>query len=296
MKIIYKQPTQTGEALSKTAILEKIGITGCHFKYIEPMYDSYSITPRLHHHTSSELHLVIQGTQQYSVADTVYEVPAGHYILIPPGVAHRYIGSAPDTCKYSVTFSSAGENASDIVDYLQKTVVCKALSENAKAAIANIEAEAQLRREYSPLLIETKILQFLLYLARDAGFPEEQRQLTEEEDPRLSMARQYILDNIDRGITCPDVAAYCHLSQKQLTRLFARFLGKSIGSYIRAQKIARIEQLLTDSSLSLKQISEEMQFTNEYHFNAFFSKYAGMTPGAYRKMVNHPDYKGRAKD
>lgn len=295
MKIIYKQPTQRDDTLSKRAILESIGITGCHFKYIEPMKDFYSITPRPHHHTSCELHLVTQGAQQYTVADAVYEVPAGHYILIPPGVAHQYMGSAPGTCKYSVTFSSAEENAADVVDFLQNAVICKALSENAKEAIANIEAEAQLRKEYSTLLIESKILQFLLYLARDAGFPEEQRQPVEEEDPRLSMAKEYILDNIDRGVTCPDVAAYCHLSQKQLTRLFTRFLGRSIGSYIRSQRIGRIEQLLADSNLSLKQISEAMQFTNEYHFNSFFSKYAGMTPGAYRKMVNHPDYKRNAK-
>jgi AraC-like DNA-binding protein len=46
-----------------------------------------------------------------------------------------------------------------------------------------------------------------------------------------------------------------------------------------------IEKLLSDPSLSLRQISEKMEFNNEYHFNSFFKKYAGMTPGAYRKSV-----------
>ena len=291
MKIIYKQPLPSGNDLSKTAILESLGITGCHFKYVEPLRDSFSITPRPHHHTSCELHLVTCGAQQYRISDTLYNVPAGHYILIPPGVAHQYIGSQPGTSKYSVTFSAGSEPASSLAGFLQTAVVCREVPENARHAIDGIESEAPLQKEYSPMLIEAKILQFLLYLAREAGFQEEPRQLIEEEDPRLSMARQYILDNIDRAVTCPEVAAYCHLSQKQLNRLFTRFLGRSIGSYIRSQKIARIELLLTDSNLSLKQISEKMQFTNEYHFNSFFSKYAGMTPGAYRKMVNHPDYK-----
>lgn len=292
MKIIYKQPND----LSKTAILEKAGIAGCHFKYIEPLQDSFSITPRPHHHTSAELHLVIQGAQQYRIGETTYDVPAGYYILIPPGVAHQYIGSAPNTSKYSVTFTADKQSVSSLGGFLQKNTLCRALPENAGSAIAGIDVEARLQKEYSSVVIETKILQFLLYLARDAGFQEEQRQPIQEEDSRLSMAKQYILDNIDRPLTCPEVAAYCHLSQKQLTRLFTRFLESSIGSYIRSQKIARIEQFLTDTNLSLKQISEEMRFTNEYHFNSFFSKYAGMTPGAYRKMVNHPDYKRRIKE
>lgn len=296
MKIIYKQNAKPGDTLSKTAILESVGITGCHFKYIEPLRDSFSITPRLHHHTSSELHVVVQGSQQYRIENTLYEVPAGHYILIPPGVAHQYMESAPETRKFSVTFSAEKQNQASLADFLQKTMACKAVPEKARLALTGIEAESELQKEYSPMLIESKILQFLLYLARDAGFPEGRRQIQEEEDTRISIAKQYILDNIERGVTCPEVAAYCHLSQKQLSRLFARFLGKSIGSYIRGQKIARIEQLLAESNLSLKQISEKLQFTNEYHFNSFFSQYAGMTPGAYRKMVNHPDYKRTAEE
>lgn len=296
MKIIYKQSIESKGHLSKTAILESVGIAGCHFKYIEPISDAFRITSRLHHHTSSEIHLITEGTQQYRIGNTVYNIPAGHYIMIPPGVAHQYIGSDPNTCKYSIAFSACEQEASSLGDYLQKTMVCKKVPETAWNAIAGIEAEADLHNEYSPILMETKILQFLIYLARDAGFAEEKRQGVEEEDPRLSIAKQYILDNIDRSVRCPEVATYCHLSQKQLNRLFTRFLGESIGSYIRGRKVARIEQLLTDSNLSLKQISEEMQFTNEYHFNAFFSKYAGMTPGAYRKMVDHPDYKRKEKE
>ena len=296
MKIIYKQSVCANEHLSKTAILESLGITGCHFKYVEPISDAFRITSRLHHHTSSELHLVTEGAQQYRIGDTVYDVRAGHYILIPPGVAHQYIGSHINTRKYSITFSVDRQCASNLADYLQKIMVCRAVPENAWNVIAGIEVEADSQKEYSPMLIESKILQFLLYLARDAGFQEEQRKFAQEEDPRLSIAKQYIMDNIDRAVRCPEVAGYCCLSQKQLNRLFVRFMGESIGSYIRNRRVARIEQLLSDSNLSLKQISEEMQFTNEYHFNAFFSKYAGMTPGAYRKMVDHPDYKRGAKD
>ena len=43
-------------------------------------------------------------------------------------------------------------------------------------------------------------------------------------------------------------------------------------------------KMLADRSLSLKRISDIMNFNNEYYFNAFFKKWAGMPPGEYRKM------------
>ena len=34
------------------------------------------------------------------------------------------------------------------------------------------------------------------------------------------LAKQYISDNVDSAPSVPEVAAYCHLSCRQLTRLF----------------------------------------------------------------------------
>ena len=55
--------------------------------------------------------------------------------------------------------------------------------------------------------------------------------------------------------------------------------------YVSRKRCERIEKMLVDPTLSLHSISEIMNFNNEYHFNSFFKKYAGMSPGAYRKAV-----------
>ena len=99
------------------------------------------------------------------------------------------------------------------------------------------------------------------------------------------MAKQYIEDNVELNPSVSDVAEYCHLSAKQLTRIFNGFEGISPGEYIIRARVSRIEALLSDRSLSLRQIGEIMSFNNEYYFNAFFKKYSGMPPGEYRKMT-----------
>ena len=98
------------------------------------------------------------------------------------------------------------------------------------------------------------------------------------------MATQYIQDNIEQAPTVSEVAAYCGVSERQLSRIFAGE-GQSPAEIIRAQRVRRIEELLADPSLSLKDIGDRMGFSDEYYFNAFFKKYAGMTPGAYRKTM-----------
>ena len=46
-----------------------------------------------------------------------------------------------------------------------------------------------------------------------------------------------------------------------------------------------IEKLLSDPTLSLREISEIMGFNNEYYFSTFFKKHGGSPPGEYRRMI-----------
>lgn len=104
-------------------------------------------------------------------------------------------------------------------------------------------------------------------------------------DYRIYMAKQYIADNIDLSPNVDDVASYCYLSSKQLTRLFHKYENTTPAAYIRKLKTARIESLLA-SDMSLKSISEKLNFSDEFHFNSFFKTNSGMSPGEFRKMIN----------
>ena len=48
----------------------------------------------------------------------------------------------------------------------------------------------------------------------------------------------------------------------------------------------KIRTLIENGELTLKEISEAMNFKNEYYFNTFFKRCIGLAPGAYSKMVN----------
>ena len=133
--------------------------------------------------------------------------------------------------------------------------------------------------------MENSILEILILSFRLSGIKENEKKTQSDENATLAIAKQYIDDNIEAGLSVADVSAYCYLSTKQLTRLFNKFENISPGEYIISRRIKLIENLLADHSLSLKQISTRMHFDNEYYFNTFFKKHSGMPPGEYRKML-----------
>ena len=128
-------------------------------------------------------------------------------------------------------------------------------------------------------------MEILVCVFRLSGMEEKKNTQKQEENVYVSLAKQYIDNNIEMAPSVEEVSEYCYLSTKQLTRIFQRYEDISPGEYIKNRRSLKIEKLLADDSLSLKQISERMNFNNEYYFNSFFKKYSGMPPGEYRKML-----------
>lgn len=269
MKILYRQ---TDPAPASFGIL---GITDCYYKLLSMDTDRNVIT-KPHHHTEFELHMITQGAQYYESGETEYKLTPGTLLLIPPGICHRVLSSAPGSAKTSITFRLSKNVTSGCV--------FSRFPENLNGALTFIQQEAALNRSLSRRLIENRIFEIIVSVLRLAGLEEAPAQSTAGEHSAISLSRQYIADNIENPPTVTEVAQYCNLSTKQLVRLFREAEGISPGAYILRARTKHIEALISDTGLTLGQISERMHFSSEYYFSAFFKKQAGMPPGEYRRM------------
>ena len=272
MKIFYKQPEQDLQSS-----LSRFGVQNCYFKRLSFDRDDKSVTKKPHHHTGFEIHFITEGFQEYEVNGRSYALESGCFLIIYPGIRHTGIASAPHTQKYSITFDK----------HIEKSETCffGTITDRIAGNLDYIFNESLLKNEISAMLIENNILEILVWAFRLSGMEEKKNTQKQEENVFVSLAKRYIDDNIEMAPSVEEVSEYCYLSTKQLTRIFQRYEEISPGEYIKNRRISKIEKLLADDLLSLKQISEIMNFNNEYYFNAFFKKNSGMPPGEYRKML-----------
>jgi len=272
MKILYKQFED-----DIYCALRRFNVHDCCLKKLLIEQDSNRVTKKPHHHTGFELHIIIEGSQEYEICGSAYKLDPGSFLLIYPNTPHTVISQEAHTEKYSITFN---KQTNDDQTFLYGNCIERTLDD-----LIFISNESAQNKEISSILIENSILEILVRVFRLSGIKENKKVQIYDDNPIVSLVKQYINDNIEFDPNVPDVAKYCYLSTKQLTRLFNKFEGISPGEYIIKARVAKIKELISDYSISIKQISNIMHFNNEYYFNSFFKKHFGMPPGEYRKML-----------
>lgn len=100
---------------------------------------------------------------------------------------------------------------------------------------------------------------------------------------KLSRVLAYIEANLDSDISLSALAAVAGLSPFHFSRTFKLATGESPYHYVSLRRLARAQQLLSDSQLPLVQIALECGFASQSHFTSVFSKALGTSPGRYRR-------------
>ena len=276
MKILYKQPE-----VSKNSSFALLKLTNTYLKQLAVIKDSFGIAGKDHHHTCYEIHMVTTGHQTYKIGNKNYKIDAGNFLLIPPHTKHQLIDYSDKAEKFSITFITENPKIRSKITNCVLTNISGRIMDN----LLFIKSEYNNKLSTTKSITENSLFESIVLILRACGLIEEGvGENSTNENTRLSLAKQFIKDNIELSPTVDDVAKYCNLSPRQLTRLFLCSDGISPLSYIQKQKVELIQHLLTDEDMSLKEISEKLNFNNEYYFNSFFKKYAGMPPGEYRAM------------
>ncbi len=86
----------------------------------------------------------------------------------------------------------------------------------------------------------------------------------------------------------PDLAAMgkiLHRSEVQTIRVFRRDFGETPYQYLLKRKLAAAQELLCSTRRTIKQIADDLHFSNEYYFAGLFKRKVGYAPGQYRKVA-----------
>lgn len=91
----------------------------------------------------------------------------------------------------------------------------------------------------------------------------------------------------DVSLCLNDIAEHVNVSPAYLSALFKKTQKENISDIITNIRIDAACQQLCTSTASLKEISCNVGYANQYYFSSCFKKKIGMTPSAYREIHSH---------
>ena len=100
--------------------------------------------------------------------------------------------------------------------------------------------------------------------------------------PCVEKALVYINSHLQAGLDIDTVAAGIFVSRSTLTKHFRRELGTSVNAYLHEALLSQGRQLLVNTSLSVREISERLGYSDQFYFSRRFRKKYGLPPQKYR--------------
>lgn len=93
---------------------------------------------------------------------------------------------------------------------------------------------------------------------------------------------EYIKLNLDKRLNSSDLARQSGLCEKRFRDVFADMFGISPKKYVERQRIMAAKALLTNTSMTICEISEKLGYSSQFHFTREFKKVSGMAPSGFR--------------
>lgn len=96
-------------------------------------------------------------------------------------------------------------------------------------------------------------------------------------------AMNHIITHLNEDLQVSQLAEMASLNPDYFSRVFQKYTGWNVVSYIQQKRIERAQFLILTTAMSLEEIRSQTGFKEIGYFNRVFKKITGTTPGAYRK-------------
>ncbi len=101
---------------------------------------------------------------------------------------------------------------------------------------------------------------------------------------------EYINENLSVNLSINALCGILGVSKTKLESIFKQEVGISIGKYIDSQIMDMAITQLTNTDLSIKEISYQLGFNDQFYFSRCFRNRYKFTPSGYRKSIKGAFY------
>jgi AraC family transcriptional regulator of arabinose operon len=267
--------------MSRTAyLLSVVNIFNQHwsFRVGEVVYkDKSQLGPR----TQVDLQLVYlySGDLEITVDGVCYNLQPGEVTLLLPGKSERFHFAQQSTTYHGWCSAHLNRYDNGLLDRLAQRPERLPISEAMRQLV---QQATHLREEtlpsvmaYRDSLIQTIFCEFLSrsFIADAESSPLH---------PAVERARNYIELHFAESLNLEAIAQHAGITPTHLVRLFRANTGGTPMRYVWRFRLERSMQLLTETGLTVSEVSDRCGFSNPQHFSKLFKAECAATPGNYR--------------
>ncbi len=260
------------------------------FAICREYYNFRNHTIIAHQHKELELISFNEGSADFYIDTTHYEVKKGDVVIIPPYAIHRIKIPSNALVEYDcICFD---------LDLIWDEEIKEGLMSNALLVKSHLKAENTYAKRMQEWIgwscnayedehpgWELKIIGWMSLLI---GCLKEQGLFTSnikgKDEMRFAQrVMSYIINNYSSHITSTDAARNLYMNNSYFCRAFKKSFGCAFSEYVLAYRLEKAKMLIRNTNDPIIEISLKTGFNSCSYFSKAYKAYFGLSPLTYRK-------------
>lgn len=244
------------------------------------------------HANNHELFFMLSGQRRYFVGHSIYDISPGNVIYIPKNVLHRTVSlGTKGYDRYVVQFPQKfcdkliADLGWDCFEEWKNGVCFQHSADTAlriQRAFEKIEQEMTNTNKWSQSTAYFHLHEILLCCFKN-GTPKERCQ--EETVGKIQEICKYISNNYREDITLEDASSMVHIEKTYFCKCFKKTTGTNFLEFLTQTRLQAAKELLSNTDLSVGEISDICGFSCGNYFGDVFKKNTGVSPKKYRQKA-----------
>ncbi len=249
-----------------------------------------------HSHDGFELLFLLDGATAYEFGNReAIDLHGGHFLVIPPGSAHRGLHNvrSPSTiCGLALDASRTRAWKNTTFTAADVRRLRAALEQSSgKVCLLNSSLRWLVRRLMDEIVkypaqpdsanVQTALRTLVCAVLVESMF----QMLSPPTEPKESVAAAiaFFRRRLREPVQMPDLVRHLGFSRARTFELFKSQTGLTPNDYLQRLRIEKARELLHTTTQSMTEIALETGFGSGQYFCTVFRRYTGLTPAGYRK-------------
>ena len=239
----------------------------------------------LHTHPCAEVFFVTGGSGVLRTNELSMPIGTNDVIIVNPNTEHTEVSSEAHPLEYIVMGVDGIESiSSDDTEGGCSIIHSQSVSEQILFYLRSLLKEIEQKQPGYNTVCQDLLEVVLLLLMRHSRFTVTFVPAARKSSRECAIVRRHIENHFKESLTLDDLAALVHVSKYYLVHAFSREYGTSPINYLLSCRIRESLYLLSETRMSLSQISGTLGFSSPSYFSQSFRRIQGLSPMQYRNQ------------